>query len=162
VTELIKALSRHKLVRYAFAGSSALLTEEVGLWVCYGQLGMPLWLATTIAFGSAFGVNFTLNRFWTFADDGAREGAVHAQTFRFAILVGINYCVTQAIMYLLTSIGVNYLVAKALSTMFITIYNFYVYKKWVFKAPAAPAEGAAGHGTQSPADSTGPASRIRA
>ena len=149
MTDLIRALLRHKVVRYAFSGATALLTEEIGLWLCYGQLGMPLWLATTIAFGSAFGVNFTFNRILTFAGDGAREGAVHAQTIRFAILVGINYFVTQGIMYLLTHAGVNYLIAKPASTAFITIYNFYVYQRWVFKAPKAAMDTAAA--TETPA-----------
>ena len=136
----IKVLSQHTLVRYAFAGSAALATEELGLWLFHGLLGSPLWLATTIAFGGAFGVNFGLNRMLTFAGDGARDGAMHTQTVKFSILVAINYFVTLGIMNGLTAAGVNYLIAKPMATAFITIYNFYVYKKWVFKSPVSKAQ----------------------
>ena len=136
----IKTLSRHTVVRYAFAGGTALVTEEVGLWLFHGLLGWPLWLATTIAFGSAFGVNFSLNRILTFAGDGARDGAMHTQTVKFSILVAINYFVTLGIMNGLTAAGINYLIAKPMATAFITLYNFYVYKKWVFTASTPKAE----------------------
>jgi putative flippase GtrA len=169
VIELIRNLFRLKLVRYAFSGTSALITEEVALFLCHGLLGWPLWLATTIAYGAAFALNFTLNRVFTFAEDGAREGAVQGQTVRFAILVGVNYFVTQGAMYLLTNAGINYLIAKPLATLIIMIYNFYLYKVWVFKAPApaaeAPAAGQAEAGKAAKAEQPDPASaedRIRA
>jgi putative flippase GtrA len=154
----IKLLSQHTVVRYAFAGGSALVTEEIGLWLFHGRLHWALWLATTIAFGSAFAVNFLLNRMLTFAGDGARDGAMHTQTLKFSILVGINYFVTLGIMSGLTHLGVNYLIAKPMATAFITLYNFYVYKKWVFKSSAPKADALEGPAS----DASDSANRIRA
>ena len=130
---LIKTLAKNTFVRYAFSGGSALVTEEVVLYLTHGLMKFPLWLATGLAYLIAFGVNFSINRMLTFADHGAREGAVHKQTVRFALLVCVNLGVTQVLMYSLTGAGVNYLVAKPLSTVVITLYNFWLYKHWVFK-----------------------------
>jgi putative flippase GtrA len=134
MSDRVRALSRHAGIRYVFAGGTALTVELVTLWLCHGVFGLPVWLGTTLAYAAAFGVNFSLNRLLTFADHGARDGAVHVQTVKFSILVAINYFVTLAVMNGLTSnsVNVNYLVAKVLSTGVITIYNFYVYRHWVF------------------------------
>ena len=132
--ERIKALSQRTLIRYVFVGGLAFITDAGTLWLCHGVFDLAIWLSTTIAFAAAFFVNFTLNRVLTFAEQGARDGAVHVQTVKFTILVAINFFVTQAIMNGLTSksVNVNYLVAKVASTAFITIYNFYIYRHWVF------------------------------
>ncbi|GAA2020210.1 hypothetical protein GCM10009839_16110 [Catenulispora yoronensis] len=137
VKQSVTTLVNHTFVRYAFSGATALATEEVVLFLTHGLAGLPLWLATALAYLAAFGVNFSINRMLTFADHGAREGAVHKQTVRFAILVAVNLGVTQVLMYALTGAGVNYLLAKPLSTVIITLYNFWLYKNWVFKPEAA-------------------------
>jgi len=133
LTGLIRTLAKNTFVRYAFSGGSALVTEEIVLFLTHGLMKFPLWLATGLAYLIAFGVNFSINRMLTFADHGAREGAVHKQTVRFALLVAVNLGVTQVLMYTLTGVGVNYLIAKPLSTVVITLYNFWLYKHWVFK-----------------------------
>jgi putative flippase GtrA len=140
---LIRTLAKNTFVRYAFSGGSALVTEEVVLFLTHGLMKFPLWLATGLAYLIAFGVNFSINRMLTFADHGAREGAVHKQTVRFALLVAVNLGVTQVLMYSLTGAGVNYLIAKPLSTVVITLYNFWLYKHWVFK-PETEQGGPAG------------------
>ncbi len=137
--ERIKALSRHAVIRYVFVGGLAFLTDFSTLWLCHEPLGMPIWLAQTVAFAAAFVVNFGLNRVLTFADNGARDGAMHVQTVKFTILVAVNFFVTEGIMIGLTShaVGVDFRIAKVLSTGFITLYNFYIYKNWVFKGDAS-------------------------
>ncbi|MBS2546331.1 GtrA family protein [Catenulispora sp. NL8] len=166
---LIRTLAKNTYVRYAFSGGSALVTEEVVLYLTHGLAKFPLWLATGLAYLISFGVNFSINRMLTFAEHGAREGAVRKQTVRFALLVAMNLGVTQVLMYSLTGIGVNYLIAKPLSTLVITLYNFRLYKRWVFKAenegtPTEQAEPVAGIGAR-PTDASpsgAPASEIGA
>ena len=81
--DLIKTLVNHTFVRYAFSGATALATEEVVLYLTHGLAHFPLWLATALAYLSAFGVNFSINRMLTFAQHGTREVAVHKQPVRF-------------------------------------------------------------------------------
>ncbi|MBW8804390.1 MAG: GtrA family protein [Catenulisporales bacterium] len=146
--QLIRTLANHTFVRYAFSGASALATEEVVLYLTHGLAHFPLWLATGLAYLMAFGLNFSINRILTFAEHGARDGAVHKQTMRFAALVAVNLGVTQVLMYSLTGIGINYLIAKPLSTVVITLYNFWLYKHWVFKPETPKAESDLETGTQ--------------
>ncbi|MFL6114955.1 MAG: GtrA family protein [Catenulispora sp.] len=146
--QLIRTLANHTFVRYAFSGATALATEEVVLYLTHGLAHFPLWLATGLAYLMAFGLNFSINRILTFAEHGARDGAVHKQTLRFAALVAVNLGVTQVLMYSLTGIGINYLIAKPLSTVVITLYNFWLYKHWVFKPETPKAEAGLETGTQ--------------
>lgn len=139
---IVRTLAKNTFVRYAFSGGSALVTEEVVLYLTHGLAKFPLWLATGLAYLIAFGVNFSINRMLTFAEHGARDGAVHKQTVRFALLVSVNLGVTQVLMYSLTGAGVNYLIAKPLSTVVITLYNFWLYKHWVFKPEGGQGEQA--------------------
>ena len=44
--------------------------------------------------------------------------------------------------------GINYLIAKPLSTVVITLYNFWLYKHWVFKPETPKAESDLETGTQ--------------
>lgn len=132
----LRTVSQYTPIRYMFVGGLAFVVDAGTLWICHKPLGMPIWLSTTLAFAAAFVVNFGLNRVLTFAGEGAKDGAVRTQTVKFAILVAINFFVTQAVMNGLTSkrMNMNFMLAKVLSTGVITLYNFYVYRHWVFAA----------------------------
>lgn len=136
--ERVRKLSQSTVVKYLFAGGAAFVTDLGTLFLCHGLLGWPVWLATALAYGTAWFVNFGLNRVLTFAEQGAREGKVHKQSIRFTILVLVNLVITELMMAGLIHVGVDYLIAKVLSSIFITLYNFEVYKRWVFAGDKTP------------------------
>jgi len=133
-------MSQHAALRYLVVGGLAFVTDAGTLWLCHGVLGLAIWLATSFAFVTSYIVNFGLNRTLTFADQGARDGAMRDQTIKFTILVAANFVATEAIMNGLTSksVDLNYLLAKVLSTGVLTVVNFFAYRHWVFATTAAP------------------------
>ena len=130
--ERVRTLGASTVARYVFVGGLAFVTDIGVLWLGHGAAGLPVWLATALAYAAAWVVNFGLNRILTFAEYGARDGEVRKQSIRFTALVLINLVVTELLMAGLIHLGIGYLVAKVLSTVFITLYNFVVYKRWVF------------------------------
>ncbi|GAA2034931.1 hypothetical protein GCM10009839_39470 [Catenulispora yoronensis] len=133
-------MNQHPGLRFLLVGGLAFVTDAGTLWFCHGVLGLAIWLATSFAFVTSYIVNFGLNRVLTFADQGARDGAMRDQTVKFTLLVAVNFVLTEAIMNGLTShaVGMNYMVAKVLSTGFLTFLNFFAYRHWVFAAKPAP------------------------
>jgi putative flippase GtrA len=142
--ERVQRFGESTVVKYLFVGGLAFVTDLGTLWLGASVLGLPVWVATALAYAAAWVVNFGLNRVLTFADHGARDGKVHKQSIRFTILVLINLVITELLMTVLIHFGVNYLLAKVASSVVITLYNFEVYKRWVFAGDKSPADGEPG------------------
>jgi putative flippase GtrA len=96
----------------------------------HGALNIPLAVATACAFCSAFALNFTLSRQWTFPT--GRSGSTTGQLTRYGILVVVNLGLTVLIVTGLAAAGLNYLVAKAVATAIVALGNFFAYRHWVF------------------------------
>jgi putative flippase GtrA len=101
------------------------------LWALHSGAGLPLAVATTLAFCCAFAANLTLNRVFTFRVAGpvARQGA------RLLILSGVNYVSTLVIVLGLSHVWSAYLVSKTIATALNAVLNFVVYRRWVFEQP---------------------------
>lgn len=103
---------------------------DVGLLVLLREVGqVPLALATAVAFGVSVLVNFTLNRL-TFAT--ATSAAVGVHALRYGSLVAANWAVTVLVVTLAPTVGVPYLVAKLAVVAAMTVWNFLLYRSWVF------------------------------
>ncbi|MHC8503383.1 GtrA family protein [Pseudonocardia bannensis] len=99
------------------------------LFVLHGVLGLWLPLATAMAFLIAFGVNFGLNRIWTFQ----ATGAAGMHLLRYVSLVAANLGMTVVLVQGLTWLGLPYLISKLCTTAVLAVVNYVVSKKWVFK-----------------------------
>ena len=126
--------TRGSLLRFIGVGVVATAVDFGLLTFLHGLLGWDVVLSAVLAFLAAFGVNFSLNRRWTFRADGT---APAGQLVRFTTLVAANTVVTGLGIGVLTSHGVGYLVAKCLLTAVIVAVNYVVMRTWVFR-PAAP------------------------
>lgn len=103
---------------------------DVGLLVLLREVVQaPLALATAVAFGASVLVNFTLNRL-TFAT--ATSAAVGVHALRYGSLVAANWAVTVLVVTLAPTVGVPYLVAKLGIVAASTVWNFLLYRSWVF------------------------------
>jgi putative flippase GtrA len=115
--------------RYVAVGMLSVAVDVGSLTILRSGLGVPLLLATTVAFVVALCVNYTLNHVWAFDVDGF----VGRRMARYAVLVAINYTVTIAMVTGLTALGVFYLLAKAVSVAVTAAVNFTGYRLWVFR-----------------------------
>ncbi|HUG83067.1 MAG TPA: GtrA family protein [Euzebya sp.] len=121
-----------RLVRFGVVGGlSAAL--DLGLLVALRELGgLPVALATTIAFWTALLVNFGLNRAWSFGAGGGGVVAVGVPFARYMVLVGINYAATLAIVTGGVALGVPYALAKVVAIGLGAMWTYVAYDRWVF------------------------------
>lgn len=117
------------LPRFLIIGVLSFIVDTGTLFLTHGLLHMWLPLATTLAYATAFTVNFTLNRLWTFGSTAALTG----QAARYIALTGVNYLITLLMVDGIAALGVSYLLAKVLSTAVIAGINYVAYRNWVFR-----------------------------
>ncbi len=124
----------HQLFWYLVVGGLTVVVDIGLLALLHEAYGVPLGLATTVAFCTAVAMNFLLNR-TAMSSRGSQELMQHA--FRYGSLVLANYLITLAVVTTAGHVGDRYLVAKVAVVAASTLWNFLLYRHWVF-APSRP------------------------
>jgi putative flippase GtrA len=109
------------------------------LWLLVTFTALPDAVALTLAFATTYLMNFFLNRRFSF---GA-HGHLGTQLARFAPQVGVDYLLTISAVEAFTRLGVALLAARILAGGTNAVFNYAMYRWWVFvkpsPLPAAPA-----------------------
>ncbi|WP_412541333.1 GtrA family protein [Longispora sp. K20-0274] len=106
------------------------------LYLLHGVAGLPLPLATALAFSTAFLANFLVNRFWSFS----ARGAIAGHFLRYGILVLANLTLTVVLVQALTRLGLDYRVAKAACTATLFVANYFATRLWIYRPGPAEVE----------------------
>jgi putative flippase GtrA len=114
---------------HALIGGVSLLVDLGLLVLLHGVLELPLLPATATAFAASVVVNFTLNRALHLAGPGA---GTHRQLLRYGALLGANAVVTLALVSLSQQLRAPYLLGKLAAVALTTVWNFPLYRFWVF------------------------------
>ncbi len=124
---------RHKpVVKFILAGGMATGTNLALLFIFHGLLKLELLLATSAAFVLSFLVSFTLQKFWTFRDNGRKK--IVSQLFAYMGNAVIGLVLNGYLMYLLVEeYTVWYLLAQIIASLTIAFWNFLAYKFIIFK-----------------------------
>jgi len=128
VPATIASLARHSAVRFLIVGGLSFIADAGSLFLFHGVLGIWLPLATVLAFGVAFVVNFGVNRIWAFRT----TNAIGSQIWKYFLLVLANLAVTVLLVQGLTTAGLPYLIAKVLTTIALSVVNYLLSKKFIF------------------------------
>ncbi|MEU9509077.1 GtrA family protein [Micromonospora sp. NPDC048170] len=120
----------HSASRFLLVGALSYLFDLGVLVVLHGLLGVPLAVATTLAFGSTLLLNFGLNRAFAFRSTGLAGPAF----VRYLALVVVNYVLTLLMVTGFAALGVSYVVAKTGATAVNAVLNYVAYRWWVFRA----------------------------
>jgi putative flippase GtrA len=123
---------QRQVLRYLVIGGLSVVVD-VGLLVLLREsFGAPIGVATTVAFGTSLMVNFVLNR-TAMSPSGSRGLTQHA--LRYALLVVANYVITLVVVTTAAHAGLPYLAAKLAVVAGSTVWNFLLYRHWVFTPP---------------------------
>ena len=115
-------------VRFVLVGLLS-VGVDTGLLVVLRELvGLPLAVATTVAFALTLAVNFSLNMGFVFGVRGRLPGRLA----RYTVLVGVNYLLTLLLVLGIAALGVHYVVAKLVAVASCALVNFVAYRQWVF------------------------------
>jgi putative flippase GtrA len=122
------------LVKFLVVGGVS-FAIDLGLLALLHEAGkVDLWIATPIAFLASLVFNFFVQRKFTF-QSGARA---HVSFLKYGALVVFNVVATDVIVNLVAGSGYSYAIGKVIATVATTVWNFLLYKHWIFKAaPAA-------------------------
>lgn len=126
--QTLRRAINHSAFRYLFFGGLSFLVD-LGLLVLFREVfqwNLPV--ATATAFLLSFAFSFTVQKLFAF--DSAHR--THVSLGRYTLLVGANTIATVVIVQLLSLTGLGYGGAKVVSTAATTVWNYFLYKHWVF------------------------------
>lgn len=124
----------HSAFKYLFFGGLSFLVD-FGLLVLFREVFQwNLSVAAAAAFLLSFAFSFTVQKVFAF-DSGHRT---HVSLGRYALLVGANTVATVVIVQLLSMTGLGYGGAKVVSTAATTVWNYFLYRHWVFGGKQQP------------------------
>lgn len=115
--------------RFLLVGLLSYVADAGTLALLHTGAGVPLLIATSVAFVIGLAVNYGLNRALTFGSDAV----VRYEVARYLLLVLANYVLTLALVGGLTAAGLPYLASKTISTAVLAVANFLAYRSWVFR-----------------------------
>jgi putative flippase GtrA len=119
-----------QLMRYLVIGFSTAAIEFTLLFVFKDIVGLTVLWANSAALSIVFWFNFLLNRFWSFKS----KVDIRKQLIMYAILFLINLGASDLMMYLLvTQLRIMYLFAKVFAMGAIVCWNFFLYRKVIYK-----------------------------
>lgn len=126
-----------------------LVVGSIGFVVDFGTLTLlievfnfPTLVANTCSFSAALVSNFTFNRFWTYPD--SRQKKLTAQLGQFGLVNIVGLVINNTLLFLLespfdsltTSLGLlggrGYIPAKAVATIVVLFWNFFVNRYWTY------------------------------
>lgn len=113
--------------RYIVVGLTT-VAIDVGLLYLLVQVGVPVYVAATIAFGTALLTNFTLSRVWTF---GVRRRTPY-QTALYGLLILGNYLFSLLLIGVFLHFNASYIAGKVTAVAITTIWNFLIYRYVIF------------------------------
>lgn len=123
--------NRQIIVRYLVSGGTAAFTDIGLLYVLTKFVGLWYLASAVLAFIVAFGVSFTLQKFWTFQDKDLQ--AVKRQAGLYFLAAIVNLCLNTLLVYLMTDfLGIFYVISQVIAAGLVAIWSFFVYKYYVF------------------------------
>ena len=121
------------LVKFLVVGGLSFAIDLGLLALLHEVGGVDLWIATPIAFLTSLVFNFFVQKNFTF-QSGARA---HVSFLKYGALVVFNVVATDVIVNLVAGSGQSYALGKVIATVVTTVWNFMLYKHWIFKAARA-------------------------
>src|SRR5688500_11373336 len=124
------AAARRQFARFGVVGLAAAAAYYAILAGLVELTGMPVLVATSIAFVTVCIANYFSHRLWTFASSDA-----HASAFpRFVLMVAVGFCINWGVMLTGVSLlGLNYLLVQAAAIACVVTWNYLLSSYWVFR-----------------------------
>ena len=109
-----------ELVGFAIVGAFTLSIDLTLLSVLRDRVKLPLVAAISIAYVTAFGLNFVLNRTANFRS----HAPVGSQAARFAVVTLGDYLLTLGISTGLAALGLEFQIARLVASFFVAVFTY--------------------------------------
>jgi putative flippase GtrA len=121
-----------RFVEYMIGGSAQFWSGYLAFAVLDVLLGISFWWAKALAYFIGVTINFVLQRFWVFKQKRITKHQVEATAERFYGLMFINFILDLAIVGGLREMGLTPYIGQFVSAGFFTVWNYALFKFWVF------------------------------
>lgn len=117
-------------IKYLLVGITATVIHLTTLYIFHELLDIIIIFATSLAFIIAFIFSFSMQKLWTFRNN-KRDISKQLSLYFLAAILALT--LNASFMYLLVEIfELWYLIAQVFVTLFIALYNFFIYKHIIF------------------------------
>ncbi len=125
-----------ELVGFAILGAFTLGVDLALLVLLRHSTHLPMPVAVSVAYVSAFGLNFVLNRTVNFRS----HAPVGGQVLRYALVVLGDYLLTVGVTTGLSYLGLDFRIARLTASFFVATFTYSASRWWVFRdrRPTAP------------------------
>lgn len=126
---LVDFVQRSHLMKFLIVGGLSFVLDLGVLILLREIFAVDLWIATPIAFLVSLIFNFIVQRKFTF------QATVrsHISLIRYGVLVVFNIFATDIIVNLFDNLALTYAGGKVIATISTTVWNFFLYKHWIFR-----------------------------
>lgn len=121
-----------------------LVSGGIYFWVGYAAfallwsgLGWSLWWATVTSNFVGWTVNYLMQRYWVFRQDGLNRHKTEMRS-RYIFITLVDFGLNYFILYTLRKAGITPYIGQFVSAAFFTIWNYLWYRFWVFPDKYSP------------------------
>lgn len=136
--DLINFFIKHTWVRFIIAGGTSAFVDLTLLFVLHHSFGIYYLLSAILAFIGAFGVSFTLHKYWTFkshAEETHKQALLYLGTSLFGLFLN------TMLMYVFVDIfKFDVIVAQIIVGAMVAFSSFFISRKFVFSDKKANTE----------------------
>lgn len=119
----------HEIFRYLTSGGIGVISDILILYLLMEYTDIYLLYSVSIASIASTVINYIIQKLWTFRS----HATIYKSFFKYTLVFIFNYFFTIAFMYITVEvIGFYYLYMKISSYIFITIWNYFLYKYFVY------------------------------
>lgn len=125
-----------RVIRFVISGGTAAVVDLSLLYLFTDWFGFHYLISAMLAFIAAFGVSFTLQKFWTFQDDSVHK--IHSQMTVSFIVALANLVLNTFLMYFFVDyLSLWYIAAQIITGVFLAFESFFIFRFFIFKATYA-------------------------
>ncbi len=119
----------YRYFKYGVVGTIAAVVYYVLLYAMVEFLGIPVLIATSIAFVFVVIENYVLHHTWTFESDQRHETAFP----KFMLASTAGFFINWGIMYLgVEVLSIYYLLVQVIAIATVAVWNFILASSWIF------------------------------
>ncbi len=127
----LEITSRYVVLRYLISGGMAGVTDLLVLYFLNTILGIHYLISAVLAFIIAFGVSFTMHKFWTFK---SHEQETHKQVVLYFGTSLFGLSLNTLLMYLFVDfVHLNVLLSQIIVGFLVASVSFFISRSIVFK-----------------------------
>lgn len=131
VRRMRRAVANGYLVKFLVVGAAS-FAIDLGMLVLLHEVGgVDLWIATPIAFLVGLVFNFLVHWKFTFQSSSRADVSM----VKYGALVVFNVFATDIVVNVVDAAGSPYALGKIIATVATTVWNFLLYKHWIFEPP---------------------------